>query len=163
MLRTSPKEKASLLVRGQHALGMTQETLGQALGASRRTVSRWTALRSSLTDTTMAKLARLVHSRDAALAAEVARALGETLETLGIVTPAPPAPPPPPARATPTPPSGHLGSAIVCAAAEAMDLSPRTLRPALFAAFKCARELGLSVEAVEGLLAPARGKAKGSE
>jgi MoxR-like ATPase len=44
--------------------------------------------------------------------------------------------------------------AIVCAAAEALDASPRAVRGALLAAFACAREAGLPVETVEKALAP---------
>jgi hypothetical protein len=49
---------------------------------------------------------------------------------------------------------------VVCAAAEAMQLMPDAIRPALRAAFRRARLAGLSVEAVDKALngspAPAR-------
>jgi hypothetical protein len=41
---------------------------------------------------------------------------------------------------------------IVCAAAEAMDVVPRQVRPALLAAFARARRLSLSTEVVEKAL-----------
>ena len=47
--------------------------------------------------------------------------------------------------------------AMLCAAAEASDASPKALRPVLHVAFKRARELGLSVEDVEAALAPPKG------
>ena len=52
------------------------------------------------------------------------------------------------------PSDAFLAHGVVCVAAEAMDLSPRALRPALFAAFKHARELGLTMDAMETALAP---------
>jgi hypothetical protein len=42
--------------------------------------------------------------------------------------------------------------AVVCAAADAMDVSPRAMRPALLAAFTRARRIGLTVEAMEKAL-----------
>jgi len=48
---------------------------------------------------------------------------------------------------------------VVCAVAELLDTSPRTLRPMLYTAFKKAREVGLTVEAAEKALAPAAGRA----
>jgi hypothetical protein len=54
-------------------------------------------------------------------------------------------PPPPP----PPPSTDEIVDAVVCAAAEAMDLMPREVRPALLAAFARARRLGLGFEAIE--------------
>jgi hypothetical protein len=96
---------------------------------------------------------------NASFAAEIAIGADTTLEALGIVRPPPPAAPPP----LPAPPQPALGSvvdSIVCAAAEAVDLSPGAIRPALVAAFARARELGLGVEAVEGALAGKGGAVK---
>jgi len=61
----------------------------------------------------------------------------------------PPAPPLPP----PIPP-GVLVDSVVCAAAEAMSLSPQALRPAVLAAFARARDAGLTLDAVVDALAP---------
>jgi hypothetical protein len=44
--------------------------------------------------------------------------------------------------------------AVVCAAADALNVPPATVRASLFAAFGRARELRLSVEEVERALAP---------
>jgi len=52
-------------------------------------------------------------------------------------------PPQPPGPAPP-----HLIDAIVCAAADAADMIPRTMRPPLRAAFSRAAQLGLSIESV---------------
>jgi hypothetical protein len=47
-----------------------------------------------------------------------------------------------------TPAPAHVIDAIVCAAADAADMIPRAMRPALRAAFVRARELRVSVEAI---------------
>jgi transcriptional regulator with XRE-family HTH domain len=141
----------TLVALARSTLGMTQQELGGALGASHRTAARWEAGHSTLLPPALAKLAALVHPRDAALAAEIAAAAGQTLESLGIV-----APPQPPAAPPPLPAS-LLVDAVVCVAADALGAAPATLRQALFAAFRRARELRLSVDDVEAALAPAAG------
>jgi transcriptional regulator with XRE-family HTH domain len=139
----------ALLVLARQALGMTQEQFGLALGVSHRTASRWEAGQSTPVPAEVSKLAAMVYPKDSKLAAELAAAASETLESLGIVAPlGPPAPPPP----LPTP---LLVDSVVCAAADALDAAPMTLRGALFAAFRRARELRLSVDEVEKALAPA--------
>ena len=72
---------------------------------------------------------------------------GTTLIALGLEKP--PAPPPPPPRPAPPPPPVED---IVCAAADAMNVLPRDVRPALLAAFTRTRRLGLGVEVVERAL-----------
>jgi len=47
-----------------------------------------------------------------------------------------------------------LVDSVVCAAAEAMSLSPQAIRPAVLAAFARARDAGLSLDAVVDVLAP---------
>jgi hypothetical protein len=137
--------KAEFVTRAQLAAGLTQERLGEAVGASRRTVSRWGARASSPSDAQLVEMVRLVHAKNAVVAAELAGAMGETLVSLGIVAPLPPAaPPPPPAL---------LLEGVVHAAAHAMDLSPRIVRTGLRAAFTRARELGTTIEALEAALA----------
>lgn len=138
-----PKSRAELMIRGRVALGISNKELAERMGCSRRTMQRWMARQSYIVPVELAKLAGLVAPHDRALAEEIAQTAGQTLEALGHAPPAPPRPPLP-----------HLGHAVVCVAAEAMDLSPRALRPALHAAFKCARDLGLTVEELELALAP---------
>lgn len=154
------------LLAGQ-ALGETQEGLGKALGVARRTAQRWA--KTGIPDDTLPDLAKLVYPHDADLAAEIAAAAGTTLEALGLVAPlVAPAPAPAvevaaaPARAPEPDPAAPSASApplpdavvdaVVCAAAEVMNLSPREVRAGLLAAFACAREIGLSVDAVERAL-----------
>jgi hypothetical protein len=159
---------AEIVARAHLAVGGSQAAFGELLGASRRTVTRWIGKESTPSETQVVEMARLVYPRDAELAARIAEQVGATLESLGIVVP----PPPPPvveplvveqAPLVPCgPPAKTLGAAqlidgIVCAAAEAMDLSPRALRPALLAAFKKALELGVTLEEAEGALSSSPG------
>lgn len=119
------------------AMGMTQEQLGRAIGISRRTALRWTA--SGTQPYAFPALARLVQSRDAALAAEIAATAGITLETPGTLPKDAPA----------------LVDSVVCAAADAMGATPGDVRPALHAALRRAREMGLAADTVERVLATA--------
>jgi hypothetical protein len=137
--------------RARRALGTTQSGLGAMLGVSRRTAQRWASHGATLVPARLASLVEYIHPHEPALARELAATLGQTLEDLGIVPPPPPPPPqrpPPPPPAPPPPPSAAIVDAVVCAAAEAMELTPREVRAGLHAAFARARELGLSVEGV---------------
>ena len=136
-----------LLALSQQALGLPHREFGPLLGSSQRTAERWAAKRSTPTPQQLAQLTRHVHARDPALAAELAAALGGSLESLGIATPAPA---PVPSSVPPT----RLVDVVVCAAAEAMDASPRAMRAALHAAFASARSLGLDLATLEDALAP---------
>jgi hypothetical protein len=134
----------------RRTLILSQNDLARKLGVSRRTGQRWSA-GSGPVGTDLQNMARLVYPADAALAAEIAAAGGTTLEALGVL---PPPPPPPPALPPPVPvaPPDRVVDAVVCAAAEAMQVMPQSVRPAVLAAFACARELGLTVEGVERVL-----------
>jgi hypothetical protein len=144
----SPARSAATLVAlAQDALELTHRDFGPLLGASLRTAERWAARRSTPTQAQLAKLAGHVYAHDPALAAEIATAAGQTLGSLGI------GPRTPEASASATAPS-QLVDSVVCQAAEAMDVSPRAIRPALLAAFARARELGLDVAAIADALAP---------
>jgi DNA-binding XRE family transcriptional regulator len=162
---------------------MTQRQFGEAIGASHRSAVRWDAEQSVPSKHHWIKLAGLLAPLDLALAAEAAAHADQTLEALGLTpppppppptpppppppptppppTPPPPPPPPPPAPPPPPPPPPppavrpeHLVDAVVCAVADFLDTSPRTLRPLLYTAFKKARQVGLSVEEAEKALAP---------
>jgi hypothetical protein len=94
------------------------------------------------------RLVGLVYPQSVELAGHIAAAMGTDLVSLGIAPPPLPPPPPPP----PPAPVEDVVDAVVCAAAEAIDVTPRAVRPALIAAFTRARRLGLGVEAVEKAL-----------
>jgi hypothetical protein len=132
---------ADLFRRGRLALGGSHRDVAEQIASSKRTVERWYAGETRPPNAKLAALARLVYPRDPALAAEIAAAIGQTPLSLGVAT-----------RTGPT--LAHLLDAVVCVAAETIDVTPRSLRPALHAAFKRVRELGLSLEDVERGLAP---------
>jgi DNA-binding XRE family transcriptional regulator len=140
------------------ALGISQGQIGEALGVSRRTISRWYRRNPNPSMAQLCTLARLVHPRDAALAAEIAWTASETLESLGLVVP----PPPAPVLAEPSSPplpTAHLVDSVVCAASEALGVAPSaTVRVALLSALRRARELRLGLAEVEGVLAAASTK-----
>jgi transcriptional regulator with XRE-family HTH domain len=141
-----PSDSSAFFELCRQALGTTQKELGRQIGISRRTAQRWAS--SGTPAWYLPELARAVHPADPALAQEIAAAAGTTLEALGVI--APPPPPPPPAPPAPHP---SIVDAVVCAAAEAMDLPPREVRPGLYAAIVRARELGLALDKIEQALA----------
>ncbi len=149
----------ALVTRAQLTLGMTHRKFGEALRASERTAARWAAGQAEVTVSQLRTLAALVHPRDAALAAELAAAASETLESLGIVVPVPAPPPaaPAPAPAPPAPARAlapHLvADLVVYAAADAAGVLPAVARAALLAAVAPPRELDLTLEDAEKALA----------
>jgi len=144
---------ASLFERCRQALGTTQAGLGESIGISRRTAQRWAKHGGMLLEGDMMNLARRVYACNAELAAVLASALGSTLEGLGIVSPPPPPLPPPAPPAPPPPLPTGVVDAVVCAAAEAMELTPRAVRRGLHAAFARAQEIGLTLDTVVQVLA----------
>jgi transcriptional regulator with XRE-family HTH domain len=147
-----------LLIQTQHALALSQESLGEVMGVSRRTVWRWQSGQAFPIAVHLHALARKTYAVDRDLAARLADARNATLESLGLVAPA--------KTSTRVPSTDDalrtrlLVDAIVCAAAEALDASPGAVRRALHAAFVRARQTGLALDAIEQGLAPANPRAK---
>jgi hypothetical protein len=129
----------------------SQGDFGELMGSSRRTGQRWETGRAEPTPGQVCKMAGMVYPTDPDLAAQLAAAAGTTLVALGLVKPPAP-PPPPPAPLPPPPPVEDVVDSIVCAAADAMSVLPRDVRPALLAAFTRARRLGIGIDAVEKAL-----------
>ncbi len=127
-------ECAGLVVKAQAVLGLTQETLGDLLGVSRRTVIRWNG-GSTPSSVQLIALAKAVHPKDAALASALAFAGGARLSEIGLE----PAAPDLASRAV-------VIDAIVCAAAEAGAVTPQAARAGLLAALERAAALGVSSE-----------------
>jgi len=154
MSQSATRGIPALLGEARRALTLNQEELGALLGSSKRTVQRLETGRSSPDSQDLARLAAHVHPKDAALAAELARRAGETLESLGIVASAPaPAQPSGPQPAAPPLMPRHLAvDAVVCVASDAAGAMPAAIRGVLLAAFRRARELGLSYDEVERAL-----------
>jgi len=135
-----------LMTLAMHSLGTNQRGLADLLGLSRRTISRWVKHGHPVASPArIDTLARAVHAHDPALAARIVAVRGATLVDAGIARPEPP-------PAPPAPPPPYLVDVVVCAAAEALDVSPRVVRPALLAAFQRARAVGLDVAALESSL-----------
>ena len=144
-----------LLTLAQGATGMSQEAFGRELGVSRRTMIRWQQGGQGPSIEGWADIVRLVYPHDAALAARIAGEMEETLVSLGVVAPAPLAPAIAPHAIAPAkPPTSPraLADSIVCAAAEAVAMTPQALRPALVAAFDRAALVGLDVDEVRDAL-----------
>jgi DNA-binding XRE family transcriptional regulator len=143
-----------LLSQAQNALGHTQESLGRILGISRKTMGRWQSGHGSPSIQQWAEIARWVHARNPDLAARIASEMGESLVSLGIVAPiAPQAAPAVPV--TPPIPTSDLVDSIVCAAAEAVAMTPQAIRPAVLAAFDRAASVRMSIDDVRATLRPA--------
>jgi hypothetical protein len=145
---------AEVLVRAKHALGLTDAELGKAMKCSTRTVSRFWGHASSPGHLHFRALATFAFPKDASLAADLATAGGVTLEQLGLRTPAP-APQAPRAAPPPELPpvaTRLLAESVVCSAAEELDAPPRAVRGVLRAAFRRAREMRLTVEAMDDAL-----------
>ncbi len=146
---------AGLMSRARQVMGFTQQTFGDALGSSKRTAHRWEADKATPSVSQVRELAALVFPRDPVLAGQLAAAASTNLTELGLVRPPEPPPlPPAPPPAPPPPPTRLVVHAVVCVAADELAVAPDTVRRALYAAFKCARELRLSIEDVEKALEP---------
>ncbi len=149
--------------------GWPQNQLASVLGVSARTVSRSKhGVACFLAPQRYQDLARALAARgDMARAAESARRGGTTLEALGLVAvPSAAAPASSPATASapnlalpPGTPGDRASraNAVLLAAAERLDVSPRRLRAVLAAACEHAHALGLTAPDL------ARGLAEGGE
>jgi transcriptional regulator with XRE-family HTH domain len=134
------------------ALTMSQGAFGEALGASKRTAQRWDTGRSAPGADALQRLAARLVPVNRELAVEVAEAAGQTLASLGLE--AAPAPTAAPVSALPPVSTRDRVDLVVLAAVEGGGLLPSAVRPALHAAVKRARELGLSIDAIEEALKP---------
>jgi hypothetical protein len=141
---------AALLVEASDAIGGLQRGVADALGVSTRTVQRMYASGCHLDDLEWQALARAVHPGHPELAARLAREGGSSPEAMGLV-----ARPPPGAEAS-VAHVQHMTDGVVCVAAEAADLTPGAIRPALLAAVRRARQVCLTLEDLEGALAAPR-------
>jgi DNA-binding XRE family transcriptional regulator len=150
LMATSPPSLAALFTRAHYTLRLTQEEIGQRLGFSKRTAQRIAAGRSRPSNENIQRLADMVRSEDAALAAELDRWAPRPKPPPPLVVAQPPPPPPAP----PPIPVAVLVESVVCAAADAMGLVPQAVRPALLAAFARASEARLAPEEVVAVLSP---------
>lgn len=129
---------SGLFYRVHTAMGLNQREIGEFLGYSRRTIVRWmTSHVAGAIDADWCKMARAVFPKDPELAREAAKVAGETLESLGLVTP-PREPVRPPLTVS------DRADLAVHAAAEAMATAPQAVRPALLAALDRMTAVGLT-------------------
>jgi len=152
-LSLTPNDVFALITAARRELGASQKDLAEICGLERRSVMKWQLGRGSPMPWNWQAMARAVYPRNASLAAQLAAAGGSTLSSLGLQAPpaaiaVPQVAPPPLLAAT------HLVDSIVCAAAETMQVSPHTIRPALVAAFQRSLALGLGNDAVLAGLSP---------
>jgi len=140
------------VVRAQLALHLNQKKLGDLMLSSQRTVQRWYAGRGWPSPSQVTRLVVAVHPREPDTARRLATAIGETLESLGVV--APPAPAPVETSPEPSPLLPFLVESVIAAAAEALDVSPRVARPAVLAAFERAKAVTLTVDDLVAVLGP---------
>jgi len=152
-----------VLTLARETLHLNQLGLAELVGSSLRTVQRWETRRGQPSISVMQVLADAVRPHDPDLASQIdvwaprpAPPAPPVLPPAAVEIAAPPVLPPPLPPPPPVPPipQAVLVDSVVCAAAEAMTLSPQAVRPAVLAAFARARDAALTVEAVVGALAP---------
>ncbi len=141
MARSRPILLGELVMRARERLGMTQRAFGKHLGVSERTAIRWRTGKTKPPGSVLRTLAGEIAVRDADLASALASAGGFALEaqvakpttTLAAATDA-------------------RADAIVCAAADALNVAPQNARVAIVAAIARARSLGVHVDEIAALL-----------
>src|SRR5579863_2064059 len=170
-----PDSDMELILEAQRELGLNNNQLASLLGVSKRTVQRWLVAGCGRVPLHLHTLARALLPANAALAHELdgrARAtveewgnrhaplppLVEELPTPAAAAPVITAPAPPPVLVTqaagpPTARPEHADS-VLLAAANAADLSPRLVLPAVAAALRQALALGVDLESLVKLLEP---------
>ena len=113
MTRLDASTLAQLMMRARYTLSTAHSDVPSLLHTSKRTMQRWQAAQAHPSDTELAAMARHLHPIDAQLAASVAEAAGQTLESLGVI-----ASKPPPAPVLPPMPR-HLESTATVPSTEA--------------------------------------------
>lgn len=144
-----------LLEMAKNDLGLTQFELGVKLGVSRRTMIRWGRHQTQPAPFQIEQLAGLLRQAgegDTADSLLECAGLPVPEEPAEVVAPppAPPGPPPEPPPPPPPPPAPtqRQVEAVLYAAADAADITPRKARLALRAALLRARDLGVLADAV---------------
>ena len=142
--------------QARQALGWTQRELGERLGSSLRTASRWECGHSTMVTSEVARLASHVYPVRPDIAEQLAAHVGQTLVGLGVVAPPLPAPPPgPPSPARRVMTTKDILDSITYAVADAMNAPPKQVREVVLLALRKAHELGMELDsaAKEGALA----------
>ena len=150
----------SLFHEGRRALGMTAVDAAALMGASRRTSQRWSAGRSTPGIHGLYALAVAVLPKDAKLAARIHAAAVEEAASIRMTLPPLTTSEP---SAKPTVAERRAVDTVLCAAADAMNLAPRAVRPGLLAALLRAREESLGIDAMIAALTAAPEKKKAAK
>ena len=154
-----PRSFEALVQEACRELHLGYRALGQLCGLGLRTVQRHHGLPGPMY---AAPLIRSLHAVNPAMARELATASFTSLELLGIEAPA--------AAATPAPSTAEPGEggtlrlhaeSVLLAAADAMQLPPGAVRPAVAAALGRAAELGADPKALAGQLSRPGSRAAG--
>ncbi len=156
-IATSQTPTTAEIVRA--ALGellYTQKDVARLLGVSARTVQRHPRLWGFQGPDDLAKLVRALWPRNAALARQLAEQVGLDLAAMGLAPkPAPPPPAPVAAPASPKPAEAkpEHAAAVLCAAADAMNVAPREAKPLITAIFKAVAAMDVDHHGLAKLLA----------
>jgi hypothetical protein len=156
------KHPIQTIFDARDALGVhTNTALAKFLGVSRRTITRYPERGGLPSMAHNHKLIRALHPKNPQLARELAEVSLTTLSALGLEPSGPGA-----GAAAPKLPAATREHAtmIVCAAADALSMVPRDVRPVLATVFSEARRLNVDLEGLakllsEGAEVPAKGKA----
>jgi hypothetical protein len=152
-----PRPLAALITLAANALGESQTSLGDKLGKARKTIGKWMAGRSRPLGSEVAEIARRVVPLDVALARELVESHNASAHgpewRIDVYTVLP---------KEPGKIAAHLADAVVCAACDAANATPATMRPAVVAALRRAIELGLDPARLADALEPGapKGRAK---
>ncbi len=145
----------TLVYEARRQLAYTNRAFAELTGVSLRTVERHAHNGGIANHIQTRTLVTALHPKDPALAAELAESAGTTLAALGLEAPQ-------------TEPDASLvrpehADSVLVAAANALDLSPEAVRPAVAAAFSRALALGVSFAGLAEQLSrpgPKTGKAR---
>ncbi len=136
----------ALVFQARRLIAYTNREFAELQGVSIRTVIRHQREGGVASPFRYEPIIRAVYPKDRALAAKLAAATGHDLVTLGLEGQAPVPPKLRPEHA----------DAVVYAAADALGLAPRQVRPAVLAAFARAGELGLDLRELAAAFAAER-------
>jgi len=151
MAAAKRESRVTLMTELLETLNVSQKELAERLDVSAKTISRWCARNPVLGAGMVTNLCAVANPTAPSLAIKIATTYGYDLAQLGVTSSAA-------AKLGSNHPEGErlLADALVCAAADVADVSPRVMRPALAAALARARDLGLTIDSALALLtAPA--------
>jgi hypothetical protein len=142
--------ETNVIYQARMALGLWQQVdFARFLGVSARTVARHASSAGIPLGNGHEKLVRALHPNHPELAAKLAASCRLDLGALGL-RPTAPEKNPQPAAAVPA--THAHATLVVCAAADALNMVPRDVRPVLATIFGHARSLGVDLEGLAKLL-----------